>query len=135
GIGLSAGRAQKYGSYTKLSEIPTDSWLVFVWVETGIVGLILYIGMLLFILAYCGYLILFRLKNNELRHYMIGLYGGIAGMIVAAYANEAFNQFPNGFLVYIGIALISLSPFLDKELEENKPNTKNSVEDKKELVI
>ncbi|MDD2576510.1 MAG: O-antigen ligase family protein [Bacteroidales bacterium] len=135
GIGLSAGRAQKYGSYTKLSEIPTDSWLVFVWVETGIVGLILYIGMLLFILAYCGYLIMFKLKNNELRHYMIGLYGGIAGMIVAAYANEAFNQFPNGFLVYIGIALISLSPFLDKELEENKLNSKNSVEDKKELVI
>ena len=135
GIGLSAGRAQKYGSYTKLSEIPTDSWLVLVWIETGIVGLFIYIGMLLFILAYCGYIIMFRLKNNELRHYMMGLYGGIAGMIVAAYANEAFNQFPNGFIVYMGIAFICVSPYFDKEIEENKPNTKKFVESKKELGI
>lgn len=131
GIGLSADRANKYGSYTKLSKIPTDSWLVLVWIETGIVGLIIYLGLFLIILSYCAYIIIFKLKNNELRHYMMGLYGGIAGMIVAGYANEAFNQFPNGFIVYIGIALICVSPYFDKELEENKPNTKELVEDNK----
>lgn len=135
GIGLSAGRANKYGSYTKLSEIPTDSWLVLIWIETGIVGLIIYLSLLLFILAYCGYIIMFRLKNTELRHYMIGLYGGIAGMIVAAYANEAFNQFPNGFIVYMGIAFICVSPYFDKEIEENKPNAKKLVESNRELGI
>ncbi|MFA7082069.1 MAG: O-antigen ligase family protein [Bacteroidales bacterium] len=135
GIGLSAGRAEKYGYYSKLSAIPTDSWLVLVWIETGIIGLVLYIGLLLFILAYCAYILTFKLKNNELRHYMMGIFGGIAGMIASSYANEAFNQFPNGFIVYMGIALICVSPYYDKELEENKPNTKKLVENKRELGI
>lgn len=129
GIGLSAGRANKYGSYTELSKIPTDSWLVLIWVETGIVGLSLYLGLLLFIMIYYGYII-FELKNNELKHYMIGIYGGIAGMIVASYANEAFAQFPNGYIVYIGLGLISVSPYLDKELTEKELNEKKLVENK-----
>ncbi len=129
GIGLSSGRAQKYGSYTKLSEIPTDSWLVLVWIETGVVGLCLYIGLLLFILIYCAYIIMFELKNKELRQYMMGLYGGIAGIMVSAYANEAFTQFPNGFIVYIGLAVITISPYFDKEIEEKEQKLNNSVKE------
>ncbi|MFA5541355.1 MAG: O-antigen ligase domain-containing protein, partial [Bacteroidales bacterium] len=128
------GRAQKYGSYTKLSELPTDSWLVLVWIETGIIGLSLYIGVLLFILAYSAYIIMFKLKNKELRQYMMGLFGGIAGMMVAAYANEAFTQFPNGFIVYIGLAMISISPYFDKEIEEKKQKEKEIVEGSKQFT-
>lgn len=134
GIGLSAGRAQRYGSYTKLSELPTDSWFVLVWIETGIIGLSLYIGVLLFILAYSAYIIMFKLKNKELRQYMMGLFGGIAGMMVAAYANEAFTQFPNGFIVYIGLAMISISPYFDKEIEEKEQKEKEIVEGSKQFT-
>lgn len=134
GIGLSASRAQRYGSYTKLSELPTDSWLVLVWIETGIIGLSLYIGVLLFILAYSAYIIMFKLKNKELRQYMMGLFGGIAGMMVAAYANEAFTQFPNGFIVYIGLAMISISPYFDKEIEEKEQKEKEIVEGSKQFT-
>lgn len=134
GIGLSAGRANKYGSYTELSRIPTDSWLVLIWVETGIIGLILYLSVLLFIMAYCGYIIMFKLKNNELRHYMIGLFGGIAGMIVASYANEAFAQFPNGYIIYIGLGLISVSPYFDKEIEERQQKVKKIVESNNDIL-
>ncbi|MFA6932972.1 MAG: O-antigen ligase domain-containing protein, partial [Bacteroidales bacterium] len=133
GIGLSAGRANKYGSYTELSRIPTDSWLVLIWVETGIIGLILYLSVLLFIMAYCGYIIMFKLKNNELRHYMIGLFGGIAGMIVASYANEAFAQFPNGYIIFIGLGLISVSPYFDKEIEERQQKLEKIVENENEI--
>lgn len=129
GIGLSAGRSQRYGYYTKLSEIPTDSWLVLVWIETGIVGLCLYIGLLLFILTYCALIIIFKLKNKELRQYMMGLYGGVAGIMVSAYANEAFTQFPNGFIVYISLALITISPYFDKEIEEKEQKLNNSVKE------
>ena len=129
GIGLSAGRANNYGSYTPLSKIPTDSWLVMVWEETGIVGLCVYMGALLFIMGYGGYIIMFKLRNKELRHYMIGLYGGIAGMIIASYANEAFAQFPNGFIVYSGLAFIFVSPHFDKELAEKELIEKKLVEE------
>ena len=130
GIGLSASRAHKYGSYTKLSEIPTDSWMVLIWIETGIVGLCLYIGFLLFILVYCAYIIMFKLKNQELRQYMMGLYGGIAGLMVSNYATEALAQFPNGFIVYIGLAMISISPYFDKEIEEKEQKLYNSVRER-----
>ena len=129
GIGLSAGRAQKYGSYTHLSKIPTDSWFVLVWIETGIVGLCLYIGLLLFILAYSAYIIMFKLKNKELRQYMMGLYGGIAGLMASSYANEAFAQFPNGLIVYIGLAIITISPYLDMEIKEKEQKINNSVKE------
>lgn len=128
GIGLSASRANRYGSYTPLSKIPTDSWLVMVWEETGIVGLFIYIGTLIFIMGYGGYIIMVKLRDKELRHYMIGLYGGIAGMIIASYANEAFNQFPNGFIVYTGLAFIFVSPHFDKEIAEKEPIEKKLVE-------
>lgn len=128
GIGLSAGRANNYGSYTPLSKIPTDSWLVLVWEETGIVGLCFYLCTLAFIMGYGGYIIMFKLKNKELRHYMIGLYGGVAGMMIASYANEAL-QFPNVFIVYTGLAFIFVSPYFDKEIAEKELIEKKLVEE------
>ena len=80
-------------------------------------------------MGYGAYIIMFKLKNNELRHYMIGLYGGIIGMIIASYANEAFAQFPNGFIVYTGLAFIFVSPHFDKELAEKEPIEKKLVEE------
>lgn len=129
GLGLGGTKAKNYGSYTSLSKIPTDSWLVTIWEETGIVGLCVYIGTLLFIMGYGGYIIMFKLKDKELRHYMIGLYSGIAGMIVSSYASDFFTQFPNGFIVYIGLAMISISPYFDKEIEEKEQKLHNSVRD------
>ncbi|MDR0971147.1 MAG: O-antigen ligase family protein [Bacteroidales bacterium] len=120
GIGLGGGKALEYNPKGYMSQIPTDSWLVLIWVEAGIVGLSLYILLLLLILAFGAYTIMFRLKNKELRFYMIGLFGAIAGMAVASYANEIFGQFPNGFIVYIGLAMIYVSPYFDKELAERE---------------
>ena len=128
GLGLGGTKAKNYGSYTSLSKIPTDSWLVTIWEETGIVGLCVYIGTLLFIMGYGGYIIMFKLKDKELRHYMIGLYSGIAGMIVSSYASDFFTQFPNGFIVYIGLAFIFVSPHFDKEIAEKELIEKKLVE-------
>ena len=61
---------------------------------------------------------------------MMGLFGGIAGLIVSAYANEAFAQFPNGLIVYIGLAMISLSPYFDKEIEEKEQKLYYSVRER-----
>lgn len=129
GLGLGGTKAKNYGSYTPLSKIPTDSWFIMVWEETGIVGLCIHIGTLLFIMGYGGYIIMFKLKNKELRHYMIGLYGGIAGMIVASYGNGIFGQFPSAFIIYIGLAFIFVSPHFDKEIAEKELIDKKLVEE------
>jgi hypothetical protein len=129
GVGLGGGKSEKYNPNGNLTKLPTDTWLVMIWVETGIVGISIYILTLLLIMSFGGYIIFFKLKNKELRHYIIGLYGGIAGMIIASYGNEIFGQFPNGFIIYTGLAFIFISPHFEKELSENEPNGKKLVKE------
>jgi len=43
GVGIGTAKAQEY-STAEISKIPTDSWLVMKWVETGIIGLIIYLA-------------------------------------------------------------------------------------------
>lgn len=123
GIGMGGGKAKKYAPHAYMSQIATDSWFVMIWVETGVVGLFIHIVTLLIIMLYGAYIIMFKIKNEELRVYLAAFHGGISGMIAASYGNEIFGQFPNGFTIYIGMAFIYLGPYFDKELtsEKNQP--------------
>lgn len=120
GIGLGGGKAKRYAPNAYMSQIPTDSWFVMIWVETGIVGLILHIVTLVIIMLYGAYIIAFKIRDQELKGYLCGMYGGVLGMIVASYANEIFGQFPNGFTIFTGMAFIYLGPYYDKELVEKE---------------
>lgn len=120
GIGMGGGKAKQYDSNSAIAQIPTDSWFVMIWVETGLIGLIINIGVLLFIFLYAAYIITFKIKDKELRIYLIGFFGGTLGMTIASYANEIFGQFPNGFIIYTGLSFLYLGKYFDKEIEENK---------------
>jgi hypothetical protein len=120
GIGSIGGNAPEYAPDAFLSQIPADTWLVMVWVDTGIIGITLYISIFIIVFIYEGWIILFKLKNKTLRYYTIGMYGGVAGMLVASYGNQIFSQFPNGFIIYMCIGFIAISPHFDKELEEQE---------------
>lgn len=120
GVGMMRGHADTYSPHPILSKIPHDSWYVLIWVELGIVGLVLYISILLFIAGYGGYLVMFRLKNRELKGIVASFVGGLSGLYVAAYTLEIFGQFPNAFIIFTTMAFIFLSPHFDKELESNK---------------
>ena len=67
GLGHGGGKAKTFAPNAALSQIPTDSWFVMVWVETGVVGILLHIGILLYILARGAYLVIFKLRNTQLR--------------------------------------------------------------------
>ncbi len=115
GLGHGGGKAKVFAPDAYLSQIPTDSWYVMVWVETGIVGLALHLGVLLYALGYGCWLALFRLRNKELRGITAALCGGCAGVIVAAYGNEILG-FPSGIILYTCQAFIFLAPRFDREL-------------------
>ncbi len=117
GIGMGGGKAKAYAPNAYLSQIPTDSWFVLIWTETGIVGLILHLGILFYVLIYACYLVLFRLKNKQLRGLICALTSGIFGMMVSSYGNEVLGQFPSGIIIYMCQAFIFLSPVYDRELE------------------
>jgi len=117
GIGMKRGSAVLYAPHPVLSKIPHDSWYVLLWVEVGLVGMILYILILLYVLFHGSYLVMFKLRNKELRGYVAALVCALFGVSAAAYSLEIFGQFPNSIIIYLCMTLIFLSPRFDKELE------------------
>lgn len=119
-FGLGLGSAKHVSEGDLLYKLPTDSSLVHIWVETGMVGLILYVSILLAILILGMYYVMFKLKHPELRGITAALTAGFAGLLAAGYANEVLHQFPAGPTLYICMTFIVLSPFFEKELNHDK---------------
>ncbi|MEG2239743.1 MAG: O-antigen ligase family protein [Alistipes sp.] len=120
GVGHGGGKAKVFAPNSPISQIPTDSWFVMIWVEMGIVGLLLHVSILCYILLYGCWLVMFKLKNKQLRGLIAALIAGIAGVIVNSYANEIFGQIPIGAIMYFSMSFIFLSPRFDREITERE---------------
>lgn len=121
GIGMSTtSNLVNYAPDPFVSKIPSDSWYVRVWMETGIIGLTIHIINLLFIVAFGAYLVFFKLKDKELKGLITAFVCGLSGVYVAAYSLEIIGQFPTSFIMFICMTLIFRSRSLDKELEAVK---------------
>lgn len=123
GIGLS-----KAGNFESKEQMPypPDSWLVSVWVETGIIGLILYLAIHGTLFAWCSWILMFRVRNKQLRGLIAAWLCMNAGFFIASYVNDVM-QYPNQLPVYIGFALCFAAPHIDKRISEEEkliPNNK-----------
>lgn len=116
GLGHGGGKAKQFAPDAPLSQIPTDSWFVMIWVETGVVGLLLHLATLLYILGYGAWQVLFRLRNPQLRGFTTAFVAGITGIALMSYANEVFAQIPTGAIIYMCMGFIFLAPHFDREL-------------------
>ena len=126
-LGMSAGRAQKHGDYGPVTYYPTDSWLVFIWVETGIVGLICYLLVMAYILMKGCWIIFFQLKDKKLVGVMAGLMGGVFGLLVMSTNNEVL-QIPNNIFLFLSLAVIFTSPQLEARMQAKQiENGKESI--------
>ena len=127
GVGLSKGARFEP---KELMPYPPDSWLVSVWVETGIVGLILYLAVHGTLFACCAWILLFKIKSKRLRGLLAAWLGMNAGFFVAAYANDVM-QYPNSIVVYTGFALCFAAPYIDKVMLKEEKQRKEKKEKKK----
>jgi len=107
----------------KFSVTPRDSWFVNIWVQTGIIGLLLYIMLLFMGIILGAYIILFKIKNKELSGILSALLAGTFGMTASAYGNEILGQYPNCYLYFICFTIVFLGKYYDKELEEHEQLT------------
>lgn len=114
GIGHGGVKAQRYLPNAYLSQIPTDSWYVLIWVEQGIVGLVLHLMILFYILGKSSYKIMFQTRDPSLRLTMAALASGYFGIMVASYGNAVLGQMPTSILVYISMALLMNIDRFDK---------------------
>lgn len=118
-LGLGIGSAKHTTEGDSLFGIATDSSFIFIWVETGIIGLILYIILCLSILCFGTYYVFFLLKEVTVIRYVVAAVAGLAGMMVAGYGNEVLHQIPTGITVYILMGIVMLSPYMDKKLRRD----------------
>lgn len=112
GIGLSKG--ERFYPKERMP-YPPDSWLVSVWVETGIVGLILYLAVHGVLFAWCGWILMFKVMNKRLRGLLTAWLCMAAGFFLSAYANDVM-QYPNSIPIYTAFALCFAGPYIDKRI-------------------
>lgn len=120
GIGTSGSWGERFSPGTLLAETPNDGWYVRVRAETGVVGLYLHVG----ILAYIGGVGLYRcmrVKDEKLRHKLLALLAGYAGIAASSYGNPLLGQIPTGIILYMSWAYLFMANDLDKQVADHKP--------------
>lgn len=129
GYGLGLSKGERFSSKESMPH-PPDSWLVSVWVETGIVGLVIYLLVHGVLFAWCSWILLFKIMNKRLRGLLAAWLCMNAGFFTAAYANDVM-QYPNSIIVYIGFALCFAGPHIDKVMQKEEEERKQKLLDKK----
>jgi len=111
------GRTYNKGSF--LASVPPDSYWVKVWAMYGIVGLIIWVGIMMYIVGKgCG--ILWKIKDQGLRYKLTALHAGAFGIFFCSYGNEVINIYPSAVIVYVSWAFVFLGPYLDKKTNPEK---------------
>jgi putative inorganic carbon (hco3(-)) transporter len=106
GIGSSSGAGVRFTPWHWAAQIPPDSWYVQLWIETGAVGL----GVYLFVLAgiiLTGVWRLWHLKDPFTITLMLVLLCEFIGICVVSYSNPILGQFPTSTMLYINSMLFA----------------------------
>lgn len=120
GIGHGGTKAQRYLPNAFLSNVATDSWYVLIWVEQGIVGLLLHLGILFYVMIKASLIVMFKIKDPILKYKISALIAGMAGVMVASYGNAILGQMPTALLIYATIAIVLNTEVFEKENEMNQ---------------
>ena len=119
GIGSGGNWGARFSPGSFLSQVALDSWYVKIWVETGIIGLILHIITLVLILI-IGIIKVYRLHDPDIRQRLIALICGYFGIVMASYGNQILGQMPTGIVIYFSMVYMFLCAEWDKELLAKK---------------
>lgn len=117
GIGLSKG--ERFNPKERMP-YPPDSWLIAIWVETGIIGLVLYLTINIILFVWCSWILMCKIRNKQLRGLLAAWLCASAGFFVAAYVNDVM-QYPTAIIIYTSFILCLLGPYMDQqEKKESK---------------
>ena len=135
GIGIVSNDIPAWNKYKKLSDIPPDSEYVYIWVRTGVIGVIVFTCCMITILLGGCIIVLFRLKSPSL----IGIGGGLCAAFVSinlgGYANQILYMYPNGLTFFGGMAIVYLLPFIEPEWIEYEKKRLVKQEERKRLKL
>jgi cell division protein FtsW (lipid II flippase) len=122
GIGTTGAFGARYTPYLFVSQIPTDSWFVAIWVEFGEVGLKLHLFILFFCLIRGGYILMTRIRDRELYYKITGILCGYIGVVGASYGNPVLGQMPVSIITYMCLSFVFMSPRFQDQIDEQEMN-------------
>ena len=79
--------------------------------------------------------VLFRIQNKSLRGIGAGFTCAFVSLHLGGYANQVLMQFPNIVMLYGGMALVYIFPFIDKEYTEWEKKELEKQEERKRLKL
>lgn len=106
GLGTSGGMGARFSPNHGAAQIPPDSWYVELWIETGIVGMVLYVLMLVAIIG-IGTLKVWQLKDPWLTTLLLAMLAEFIGICVMSYSNPTLGQFPTSTMLAINAVLFT----------------------------
>lgn len=106
GIGTSSDAGTRFSPDHFAAQIPPDSWYVELWIETGIVGLSLYLFMLVLIIG-IGIYKIWQLKDPWTSRIMIAFLAEFIGIAVMSYSNPSIGQIPSSTILFISSILFT----------------------------
>lgn len=124
GIGRDGTNIPVTNKYWVVSITASDSSLVYIWIRTGIIGLVVFMTVLISLILFESYIVMFKIKNKELRGLLTAFTCAAACMLVAGYGNNILTQYPNSLLFFGAQALVFMGPYFDKQITEEKEKEK-----------
>ncbi len=118
GVGTIGMWGVMYNKHIYTAKIPPDSYFVKVWVMYGIIGFILWFGMMLFILGKSVGMI-WTVRDPLLRNQLSSLASGFGGIFLCSYGNEVMNSLPSSAIVYVSWALVWMGTRWDTPLPKS----------------
>jgi len=119
GLGTSGTPGDRYNPTHWAALIPPDTWYVVVWMETGIVGLSLYVGILVTLVLIGTYRV-WRLKDPTLRIIITALLAEFVGIAVMGYSNTVLGQLPTCSILFMETILFTTCNRWDKQPDEQE---------------
>lgn len=115
GIGSTQANIPANNKYRKLSDTPPDSEYVYIWVHTGVIGLIVFIITTLMMWLGACWITMFKLKSRSLMGIGAGLCGAFVAIQLGGYANQVLMQYPNCLTFYGGLTIVYILPYIEPE--------------------
>ncbi|MEO6914226.1 MAG: O-antigen ligase family protein, partial [Chitinophagaceae bacterium] len=116
GVGTIGMWGVTYNKHIPTAKIPPDSYFVKVWAMYGIVGFIIWLGMMLYILGKSAGII-WNTRDKALRNQLCALTAGFGGSLLCSYGNEVMNTVPSSAILFVSWALLWMSTRWDTPIQ------------------
>lgn len=104
----------------KEGNLPPDSYFVWIWIQTGMVGLLLNISIYVITLLGCCFIVLFKIRDNYLKQQLAAFTCSTFGILLSGYAGNAPGMPPTNFLIVAMIAFVMNGAYIDKQINQQK---------------